>query len=485
VSEWRGCLGTYDRNYGGVTFADDVLTLHPQFTNDEEGIGISEQFVVIRWGERRYLISPRDIERFAADVAAGHEPRTSLWGSFILRHDDETKPAPGLPQLPTRFRQRFLTAMSLAATRALSLVKDGTQVAPADATASVPLDWETAAPASVGLEAVSIAKAVELVKSGEYKNIHSVLLVKDGKLIIEEYFRGQEEDGQEREYDRTTKHGIHSATKSINALLFGIAIQQRSIRDVETKLSALFPEYADIFKDPNKDAIRLQHLLSMTAGLSWNEWEVPYSDPRNDHVAMNASADTVRYVLERPLVARPGAKFGYSSGLSIVLGEVIHKATGQRPDEFAKRHLFEPLGISDYVWLKYPSGIVQTGGGLYLRPRDMAKIGQLVLDGGRWQGKQIVPEAWLRESTKKQAPDAQYGYQWWLGSLRAGDREIATFAAQGRGGQFILILPELKMVAVFTSWNDGNNLGEQPLDMMRRYILPAALQNTRPEGRGK
>jgi CubicO group peptidase (beta-lactamase class C family) len=132
--------------------------------------------------------------------------------------------------------------------------------------------------------------------------------------------------------------------------------------------------------------------------------------------------------------------------------------------------------MSEYSWLKYPSGVVQTGGGLSLRPRDMAKIGCLILQGGRWRGKQIVSEQWLEESLKQHAPDAAYGYQWWLGQLQTGEHKVATGVAQGRGGQFILVMPSVQMVAVFTGWNDGNDLGEQPFDMLRRFILPAALQ---------
>lgn len=249
------------------------------------------------------------------------------------------------------------------------------------------------------------------------------------------------------------------------------------VSDVEAKVSALFPEYSDIFTNPEKDAIRLKHLLTMTAGLSWDESTFPYTDARNDHVAMNRSDDPVRYVFERQFVASPGTKFAYSSGISIALGEVVHKVSGLRADRFAEQNLFKPLGISDYLWLKYPNGVVQTGGGLYLRPRDMAKIGYLFLNGGRWQGKQIVSERWIRESTTQQAPDREYGYQWWLGRLRAGDRTVVTYGAQGRGGQFILVLPELQIVAVFTGWNDGNGLGEQPFDMLQRFVLPAALPN--------
>jgi CubicO group peptidase (beta-lactamase class C family) len=283
--------------------------------------------------------------------------------------------------------------------------------------------WETGSLGSVKMDADLIRDLCGRVVNGGYKSIQSVLVVKDGKLVVEEYFPRQEGDRREQALKRVSPHEQHSATKSVNSILIGIAIDQHLIRGVDEKVSTFFPEYADIFSNSDKGKLRLKDLLTMSAGLWWDEWTYPYTDPRNDHVAMVRSSDPSRYVLERPLVAQPGTKFCYSSGIAITLGQIIRKVTGQRTDKFAERHLFEPLGISDFYWGKYPDDILQTGGGLYLRPRDMAKIGYLVLNGGRWQGKQIVSEAWVKESTKNrvdpsQIPEATratgYGYQWWL-----------------------------------------------------------------------
>ena len=349
-----------------------------------------------------------------------------------------------------RLRKLCLLAGAVACALVLvgcgSGVETGKNVESNDNTVPQRVDdgWGIGSLSSVGIESNSIETLLTQIRNGTYTNIHSVLIVKNGKLVVEEYFPGQEEDGRHRVYQRDTLHGIHSATKSINSILIGIAIDQKLIRSVDEKISSFFPEHADIFADGKRSAICLKHLLSMTAGLSWDEWTNSYNDARNDHVAMNRSKDPVRYTLERPVVVAPGTRFVYSSGISIILGEVIYKASGLRPDKFAERHLFGPLGISDYAWLKYPNGIVQTGGGLSLRPRDMAKIGYLILQGGRWQGKQIVSERWLEESLKQQAPDAAYGYQWWLGQLQAGERKVATGGAQGRGGQFILVMPSIQ-----------------------------------------
>jgi CubicO group peptidase (beta-lactamase class C family) len=345
--------------------------------------------------------------------------------------------------------------------------------------------WETASLSSVNIDAGLIKELFERIGDNSYKNIHSVLLVKDGKLVVEEYFQGQDSKGQYQTFTRDTLHEMHSATKSVNSILIGIAIDQHSIRGVDEKISTFFPEYSDIFTNKEKDVICLKDLLSMTAGLSWDEWNYPDTDSRNDLVMMASKADFFRYVLEKPIATTPGAKFVYNSGVSLMLGEIIYKVSGLRADKFAERHLFSPLGITNYSWGKAPNGVVNTLGGLALRPRDMAKIGQLLLNGGRWQGKQIVSEKWVKESTKQQIGASQlptwfladgYGYQWWRGSFHVRGQTVESYSARGRGGQFIMVFPTLQMVAVFTGWNDNELLG-QPLDMLQRYILPAAIRN--------
>ena len=345
--------------------------------------------------------------------------------------------------------------------------------------------WETASLSSVNIDAGLIKELFERIGDNSYKNIHSVLLVKNGKLVVEKYFPGQDSLGQYRTFTGDTLHEMLSATKSVNSILIGIAIDQHLIRGVDEKISTFFPEYSDIFTNKEKDAICLKDLLSMTAGLSWDEWTYPYTDPRNDTAMMASKADFFRYVLERPVATTPGAKFVYNSGVSLMLGEIIYKASGLRADKFAERHLFSPLGITNYSWGKAPNGVVNTLGGLALRPRDMAKIGQLYLNGGRWEEKQIVSEKWVKESTKQQIGASQlptwfladgYGYQWWLGSFHVRGQTIGSYSARGRGGQFIIVFPALQMVAVFTGWND-NELLKQPLDMLQRYILPAAIRN--------
>src|SRR5262245_19636516 len=226
--------------------------------------------------------------------------------------------------------------------------------------------WDTSSIGSEGIGLQPITDLIERINDGTYKNIHSVLVTKNGKLVVEVYFPGSDSNKKYQLFDRDTLHELHSVTKSVNSILVGIAIDQHLIAGVESPISLLYPAYSDVLAENGKSEIRLKDLLTMRAGLSWDEWTYSYGDARNDHVAMNSSKDPVRYVFERPMVGKPGDKFAYSSGITIALGEAIHLASGINTDKFAEQHLFEPLGISNFYWWTYPSGFVQTGGGLCL-----------------------------------------------------------------------------------------------------------------------
>jgi len=252
----------------------------------------------------------------------------------------------------------------------------------------------------------------------------------------------------------------------VTSILIGIAIDRQLITGAAEKISTFFPEFT------GKEDVRLKHFLSMTAGLEWHE-DVPFTDPRNDCERMNHSADPIRLLLERPSVAPPGSKFAYNSALSLSLGEVVHRTSKMPVDQFARTHLFEPLGITNHAWKgSFSNGLIHSGGGLYLRPRDMAKIGCMMLNDGRWQGKQIVSAAWVRESTRQHAPDKEYGYQWWRATFKVREQPHDCFYAGGYGGQFIVVFPSLRLVVVSTGWNPDR--GGQLFDMLQRYILPAA-----------
>jgi CubicO group peptidase (beta-lactamase class C family) len=341
--------------------------------------------------------------------------------------------------------------------------------------------WQTAAPAEVGLDARTLAQAAARIRDGTYQNVHSLLVVKDGKLVFEAYFRGyrwsyagEQFRGDLVDFDRETTHNLASVTKSVTSALVGIAIDRGFIGDVGDRVFDFFPEYAHL-QDGAKGRITLEHLLTMTSGLAWNEMELTYDDARNDLIQLFYVADPIAYILDKPLIAEPGTAWYYSGGNTNLLGEVIRQATGQRMDAFAAQHLFGPLGITDYQWDHINADVIHASGNLQLRPRDMAKLGALYLDGGVWNGQRIVSRAWVEASTQIHATPrwgGGYGYQWWLQTYDLGSERVHSFYAAGWGGQRISVFPDLDMVVVLTG---GNYVDEDPADeIITRFILPAA-----------
>jgi CubicO group peptidase (beta-lactamase class C family) len=340
--------------------------------------------------------------------------------------------------------------------------------------------WQTASPASVGLDARQLDRAAARIRNGTYPNVHSLLIVKDGQLVFEEYFpgyawsyAGEQFRGRLVDFDRDTLHNLASVTKSFTSALVGIAIDQGYIDGVEDRVFDFFPGYAQLREDA-KDRITLEHLLTMRSGLEWNEMEVFYDDRQNDLIQLFYVPDPVEYILAKPIVSEPGTDWYYSGGNTNLLGEVIRQATGQRMDAFAAQTLFAPLGITDYEWDQLNAGVIHASGNLQLRPRDMAKFGLLYLNGGLWKGQRIVSRAWVEASTRAHTPTSWgggYGYQWWLRTSEAGSQAVDAFYAAGWGGQYIYVMPALDMVVVFTG---GNYVQEEPVDeIITRHILPA------------
>ena len=338
-------------------------------------------------------------------------------------------------------------------------------------------NWEVSSLKAEGIDADKINELMLQLLNGNIQNIHSVLIVKNGKLVLEEYFYG---------YARHKIHSLMSVSKSITSLLIGITIDQKKISDIDKKIYKFFPSHKDISWDDLKNTIRLKHVLNMTAGLDWNYWVYSDTDPRSTSQAMIGSDDWIRFVLARKMVDIPGKRFVYSNGLTMLLGEILRNATGEYADKFAEEFLFGPLGISDFSWQKLPDGTIITAWGLKLKPCDMAKIGYMMLKEGKWKDKQIVSSSWVKESTKAQSEGdmllgAGYGYQWWRGSTLINKKNIEAFYAAGKGGQYIFVCPELDLVTVFTSKPEEHPMGElQPQIIMVNYIIPAMLPSLPP-----
>jgi CubicO group peptidase (beta-lactamase class C family) len=291
-------------------------------------------------------------------------------------------------------------------------------------------------------------------------NVHAVLVARSGKLVFERYFRGSDEIpgriyGSRVEnvtFDADTLHNMKSVSKSVASLAVGIAIDRGLIRSVNEPIFSFFPELSDL-SSPEKERIQLVHALTMSMGLKWVEATPATGDYNNDEARMHMAWDPCRYVLGLPVTAQAGQEFFYNTGALRLVSAIIRKATGRTLDEFARATLFDPLGITKMEWIRV-RGDTDAGGGLRLRPRDMAKIGQLVLAGGRWNDRQVISKAWIETSTApkiKATDDQSYGYLWWLGRSLLNGREVHWAGALGRGGQSIRFVPELDLVVVVTA----------------------------------
>ncbi len=269
-------------------------------------------------------------------------------------------------------------------------------------------------------------------KASKLKSLRSFIVSRNGKILKEAYFAS---------YDGDSLDDVRSVTKSVVGILIGIALDKQIIKSVNQPIN----DYLGAFLtgDPKKTAnITIQHLLTMTGGFKWSEDIAEFSGWRR-------SNDPVAYVLRRPLSSKPGKTFNYNSGASHLLSAIISEASGKTTLEFAQQHLFEPLGIEHVDWQKLPR-YYNGGAGLRLHPRDMLKIGQIVVDDGWYNGKRIVSASWLNKTVsfqKKVRSSTGYGYLWWTES-KVPDRNAAAI---GFGGQFIIVLPDMELVMVATS----------------------------------
>jgi len=324
--------------------------------------------------------------------------------------------------------------------------------------------WEISSLDEEGLDPVKINDLMLAILTEKYKNIHSVLLVKSGKLILEEYFYG---------YNRTRLHQIRSATKSIGSILAGIAIDKRFIKDASEPIYPHFKLYEPEEKwDDRVKNVTLKSLMTMTSGYDCDDHESNFKCERN----MYKSNDWLRYALDLPMAYEPGAHWAYNSTSLILVGELISKSSDMTIPNFASKYLFEPLEIKNFQWSISPKGRAWLAGNAKMTPRDMAKFGYMVLNRGRWGKKQIVSQEWIRESVVKHAVSRfgwGYGYLWWTGKTFINNQEIKAFWAAGNGGNYIFILPRLDMVAVFTGGNYSNILEVQVFGMLFNYLIPA------------
>ena len=279
--------------------------------------------------------------------------------------------------------------------------------------------------------------------NGKYGNIHSLLIIHNNDLIVEQYYNGWESD---------RLHILASTTKSFNSILIGKAIELNKIESVNQKIFSFFPEYELSENDTLKAQITIENLLTMTAGFTWDELSLPYSNPENLGVKMDKEEDWLKASLNLSMDTIPGKKFVYCGPASIILAEIIKRATGQNIAEFAEQHLFNSLGINEYDWLS-KNGVYDSGGGLKLKSRDIAKYGLLHLNKGNWNGENIVSENWIEKTFQPyiEINHPFYScYQWRM--VKTGLGFNVNFIT-GNGGQIIEFIPELDMVVVINADN--------------------------------
>ena len=322
---------------------------------------------------------------------------------------------------------------------------------------------ETSTLQAEGLDENTIMQMSDRIIREEFKRIDGVLILKNNKLVYEEYFHG---------YTKDIPHNIYSCTKSITSMLVGIAIDQKIIDTIDTPILQFFPEYTSIQNSSQwKEQITIRNLLDMNSGLDCDDWYKGSSDK------MNQSTDPVKYIRDLPSINKPGTTGSYCTGGAVLLGRILENKSGMSLEAFANKNLFDPLEIKKYRWDKLQDGKSFGGGGLFLRHRDMAKIGLLMLNKGTWQSNQLISRNWVelseKNTSKLRGPFDGYGLLWWKQNFPHNNENIEVYFSSGNGGQDIFIVPSKKMVIVMTGSNINSGQGFQNIIMLKDYIIPA------------
>lgn len=342
----------------------------------------------------------------------------------------------------------------------------------------------------VSIDTEMIAKATGRIHQEKYKEVHSMLIYKDGMLVFEEYYTGHayqwdapKHHGELVAWEKDMLHDVHSVTKSITSACIGIAIDKGFIHNIHQSIFDYLPDHQQ-FKKDGKENITIEHLASMTSGLDFQEWNAPYSSPENDIIGVWFSEkDPLTFFLDRPLKNTPGTTFNYSGGDIILLSEILRTASGMAIDEFSTTYLFEPMGIDTSNWtIQYPNGVFEAAGSLQLTPRAMVKFGATFLNGGIWNGNRIISQEWVDKSSVpfgnntginvpgEPSGKLGYAYTWWTKTHKHSTGDIHMYSASGWGGQHIMVLPEVNTVVVFTGGNYTTK--RPPFEVLERFILP-------------
>ncbi len=359
-------------------------------------------------------------------------------------------------------------------------------------TSAAEADWAAISPSEAGFTSGLEAALDKAITEKRVWNLHGVVIVRKGRLVLERYFEG---DDYARgsplgkvAFNADRLHDLRSVSKSIVGLLYGIALAGGKVPPPDAPLFASFPEYTDLAADPARNRWTIGNALTMTMGTDWDELSVPYSDPTNSEIAMDTAADRYRFILGAPVVMEPGKRWIYSGGATALLARIIAKGTGKPLHDFARDTLFDPLGIGATEWLADRTGEAIAASGLRMTPRDLARIGLMMLQGGRWGDKRVVPAQWVERSTSPRVDVdeiRQYGYHWYLGkfafTVSTGPRWDRSrlehfWSAIGNGGQRLFVFPSLDMVVAITAGNyDAPDQWVPPTRVIREIVLPSFL----------
>jgi len=331
-------------------------------------------------------------------------------------------------------------------------------------------EWPVSTPEEQGLDPERLAELLNLIRQGErYPGLHCLLIIRHGYLVVEDYFNGWKADGL---------HSLQSVTKSFTSALVGIAIARGEFKGVDEKVLDFFPGVQGIANmDERKKSIRLEDLLTMRSGTDFDERDE--GSPYRQMMRLTTGWD--KFYLDRPMLQPPGTGFLYDSGGVILISAMLKNRTGMHAAEYAERFLFKPLGIEKKIWIRNQEGHSHAGGGLALTARDAAKFGLLYLNNGRWRNEQVVPESWVRESFRKHVdlaakgqPPFGYGYLWWIFAPDPrGKTGQDIYAARGRYGQYIIVVPEHDMVVVMYAMIHSVTDQNRPTELFYDRILPA------------
>lgn len=302
--------------------------------------------------------------------------------------------------------------------------------------------WEVTSPGEVGLDPVAVDEVYARFYSGrEMFNAVALLIVKEGRLVAEGYARDRR--------DRDRLRNIQSITKAVTSLTFGILHDEGVFPDLDEQLEAVLPT-SSFTGDPRASTITLRHLLTMRSGIDLDNRSFAIE------LLMRRPNHQDRVILARPLHSAPGDRFDYRDADPQLISYAVQARTGRSLEEVTREKIFAPLGIDDHYWETNVDGVTLGAHALWLRPRDLARLGQLVLDEGAWKGDPIVSAEWIRESTGPQAEHVSedgfgYGYYWWLAP------GVGAVAAWGHGGQHIVVIPAERLVLVLTALPDTND----------------------------